>query len=145
MQVRLTNIVDIETLTTKNFIPSSGLSYLIEFDNTKILFDTGDQRKVLRNNMQLLDINPETIDKVVLSHGHWDHTFGLPEILQAREKAPILEVIAHPNAFKKRRIADLKQRIHGLLKYRTYNLGFPKLSPDLQKRVILKPITEPYK
>ena len=48
--------------------------------------------------MKLLDINPKTIDIVVLSHNHWDHTGGLKGFLKANEnKAKIY----HPTDFSK--------------------------------------------
>jgi 7,8-dihydropterin-6-yl-methyl-4-(beta-D-ribofuranosyl)aminobenzene 5'-phosphate synthase len=143
MQVKLTNIVDKYALTTKDFIPSEGLSYLIEFDEKKILFDAGDKGFILQNNMKLLDIDPETIDKLVLSHGHYDHTFGIESLLKARKNAPPLEIIAHPLSFKQRRIGNLLVRTLAYLKYKMRNFGFPELPEELQSRYIQKPVTEP--
>lgn len=57
-----------------------GFSCLIE-GNEKILFDTGWDGNILIYNMQKFGINPEDIDKIVISHDHWDHTGGLPFIL----------------------------------------------------------------
>ncbi|HKJ80028.1 MAG TPA: MBL fold metallo-hydrolase, partial [Prolixibacteraceae bacterium] len=61
----------------RNFQAEHGLSYLIEIDGEKILFDTG-HSDVYLNNAKKLRINiQKSVEKIVLSHGHWDHTFGL--------------------------------------------------------------------
>jgi len=144
MQVKLTNIVDNETIKNSDLIPSSGLSYLFEADNRKILFDTGDHGIILLNNMHSLDIDPKSIDSVILSHGHWDHTFGIKALMVAREEAPVLNIISHPNAIKKRRIAKFPLRILALLTRRWYNLGFPKLTDEIKEKLNFILVTEPH-
>lgn len=47
----------------------------------KILVDFGYTPAALLNNMSLLGIGPETIDAMVLSHGHYDHFGGLDGFL----------------------------------------------------------------
>jgi len=73
-----------------------GFSCLIE-NKEKILFDTGDSGKKLIYNIKQLNVVPETIDKVVISHNHWDHTGGLKEFLKANNKAQVF----HPKSFSK--------------------------------------------
>jgi 7,8-dihydropterin-6-yl-methyl-4-(beta-D-ribofuranosyl)aminobenzene 5'-phosphate synthase len=79
-----------------------GFSALIEKDGQKILFDTG-QGMTLANNAQVLRINLAEIKTVVLSHGHYDHTGGLPAVLHPSRG---MEVIAHPDIFA-RKYAEL--------------------------------------
>ena len=145
MQVKLSNIVDNTVVENSDFIPSSGLSYILEFEDKKVLFDTGDQGFVLMHNMKLLNIDPKSIDCVILSHGHWDHTFGIESLMNARGDASVLDIIAHPNSFKKRRIAKRWTRFTTLLKYRSYNLGFPKLSNKILEKLNFIEIIEPHK
>jgi len=71
-----------------------GLSYLIEHDNKKILWDTGHSDVFLRN-AEKLNINLDEVETVVLSHGHWDHGNGLKHL-----KGKVL--LTHPNSFIKR-------------------------------------------
>ena len=71
-----------------------GISILIEIDNLKILLDTGASTPVVYN-APLLGVDLSTIDKIVLSHGHSDHTGGLREVLLSRGGKKV-EVIAHP-------------------------------------------------
>ncbi len=59
-----------------------GLSFLI---NNSILFDTGEKGNWLIENMQKLKINLDTIEAVVISHDHWDHTGGLWDILKLKK------------------------------------------------------------
>jgi len=59
-----------------------GFSCLISNDSEKILFDTGAGSKALLYNMNKLNINPNEIDKVVISHRHFDHTGGLKGFLR---------------------------------------------------------------
>ena len=66
----------------EGFSSGWGFSCLIEADNKKILFDTGDEPTGLLSNMKKLDINPKDIDTVVISHNHWDHTGGLQGFLK---------------------------------------------------------------
>jgi 7,8-dihydropterin-6-yl-methyl-4-(beta-D-ribofuranosyl)aminobenzene 5'-phosphate synthase len=81
-----------------NLIAEQGLSILIDTPHEKILFDTGQTEAFLKNAKQL-NINMSTIRKVILSHGHYDHTGGLSSLLQ--ETTP-LEVFCHPNLFNKK-------------------------------------------
>jgi len=75
-----------------------GLSFLLQINGLQILFDTGQSDKLI-SNAQQLNIQLEDIDYVILSHGHYDHTGGLPAFLNINSKA---KVIIHPLAFKQR-------------------------------------------
>jgi 7,8-dihydropterin-6-yl-methyl-4-(beta-D-ribofuranosyl)aminobenzene 5'-phosphate synthase len=84
-----------ENTASKNFLAEHGLSYLIEIDDQKILFDTGHSDVFLKNaSMMGIDIEKET-ETVILSHGHWDHGNGLRYIKNKK-------LIAHPDAFIRR-------------------------------------------
>jgi 7,8-dihydropterin-6-yl-methyl-4-(beta-D-ribofuranosyl)aminobenzene 5'-phosphate synthase len=71
-----------------------GLSFHIVNNGETILFDTG-QGLVLENNMKVLGKNLSEIDKVVLSHGHYDHTGGLGALAEAGK----FELFSHPASF----------------------------------------------
>jgi len=60
---------------------SWGFFCLIEGLNKTILFDTGGNGSILLSNMQQLDLDVQTVEVVVLSHIHGDHTGGLGTIL----------------------------------------------------------------
>jgi 7,8-dihydropterin-6-yl-methyl-4-(beta-D-ribofuranosyl)aminobenzene 5'-phosphate synthase len=71
-----------------------GLSILVESEETNILFDTG-QSLSASHNADLMGINLKLVDKIVLSHGHFDHTGGLKTVLLSIGKE--IEIIAHPD------------------------------------------------
>lgn len=87
-------IFDKETLN-KNLHTGWGVSFLIG-DN--ILFDTGEDGQWLIENMKQLKVNISKLEKVIISHDHWDHTGGLWEILKEN---PRLKVYICPH-FSKR-------------------------------------------
>jgi len=72
-----------------------GLSMLLEVRGKRILFDTG-AGLTLVQNARALNIDLTRVDAVVLSHGHYDHSGGLKDLLQLTGSIP---VYAHPNIF----------------------------------------------
>ena len=66
-----------------------GFSCLVEGLGKTILFDTGADGEVLLANMRRLELSPKTVETVVISHLHHDHTGGLDALLAAN---PDLEV-----------------------------------------------------
>lgn len=103
--MKLTVLVDNNTEIDRYFYGEPGVSYLIETEGKKILFDVGYSDIFIKNANKmgetLLDL-----DYVVLSHGHNDHTWGLSHLNELyskqnrnfeKNKTPIL--IAHKNIF----------------------------------------------
>lgn len=101
MGIRIT-ILSENTATMGDFLAEWGLSILVETEKVNILLDTGKSISASYNT-DALDIDLSRIDKIVLSHGHYDHTGGLRQILSRIGKE--VEVIAHPDiwAIKYRR------------------------------------------
>jgi len=66
-----------------------GYSALIEYGGKRILFDTGGQYGVFAENVRKLKIDLKSLDFVVLSHRHGDHTSGLAYVLQQNPKVKI--------------------------------------------------------
>ncbi|MGE5398520.1 MAG: MBL fold metallo-hydrolase [Chitinophagales bacterium] len=58
-----------------------GLGILVKVDNHGILFDTGLDDGLVKN-MKFMRIDPDEIEKIVISHGHFDHTNGLLSVLE---------------------------------------------------------------
>ena len=83
-KLKITILYD-NTAWDQNLIPDWGFSCLVESDDQKILFDTGGKTDILAGNMKKLGIDPFQIDAVFISHDHWDHTGGLPAILEKNQ------------------------------------------------------------
>lgn len=85
-------------------IAENGLSLLIRVTRgeheTTILFDAGLTPTALLHNLATLNIDVNSIDQIVLSHGHPDHYGGIEGVL--RERASELTVVTHPDAFSPR-------------------------------------------
>ncbi|OGP99406.1 MAG: MBL fold metallo-hydrolase [Deltaproteobacteria bacterium RBG_19FT_COMBO_46_12] len=81
-----------------------GFSAFIETERGNYLFDTGNSHSIVPNSLTLSK-DLKSIKKIFLSHGHYDHTGGLPEVLKLRGK---VDVHAHPHVFLDR-IAVLKE------------------------------------
>lgn len=77
------------------FLAEYALSILVEVDGLKILFDTGLDTSAV-HNARLLGIDLGSVDKIVLSHAHEDHTGGLRDVLR---ETGVVEVIAHPDVW----------------------------------------------
>ena len=56
---------------------SSGNSLFIESDNTRVLIDCGVSSKKVEEALNLLEVDPSTIDAILITHEHSDHIRGL--------------------------------------------------------------------
>ena len=95
--LRFTILVD-DSAGDPDLQSAHGLSVWIEADHLRVLFDTGPGAIAL-DNARRLGLEPAEIDAVAISHGHNDHTGGLPETLAACQKA---QLFLHPAALRER-------------------------------------------
>jgi len=77
-----------------------GLSTLIVGTEKNILFDTGGDDSLLLSNMKKLAVEPDSIDAVVLSHIHGDHTGGLNTILEIKPQITVYLPESFPKKMK---------------------------------------------
>lgn len=88
-----------------------GLSFFIEVDNKKLIFDTGKTDAFLKN-AEKLQINLNEVDTVILSHGHYDHTGGVKSLVN--EFGNSFSVYAHEDIFvKKYRVENESRQFLG--------------------------------
>jgi len=98
MKARITVLSENSVIKPGGCIGEHGFSALVEKGDEKVLFDTG-QGYALVHNARVLGIDLASIKKVVLSHGHNDHTGGLAEFLKVGGNR---DVYAHPGIFSAR-------------------------------------------
>ncbi len=84
------------------FLGQHGISILAEAivngRKYKVLFDTGTSHEPVLHNANLLKAGLNDVNYVVISHSHYDHTGGLPGLLETLPSG--IPVVAHPEIFK---------------------------------------------
>jgi len=96
MAFRITTLSE-NTARMGDFLGEWGLSMLVETDEATILLDVGKGFSTTYN-ADSLGIDLRKVYKIVLSHGHYDHTGGLREVLRRMKKQ--VEIIAHPDIWQ---------------------------------------------
>ncbi|MBN6045010.1 MBL fold metallo-hydrolase [Citrobacter sp. ku-bf4] len=101
--MKLTILVDNNTYIDRYLTGEPGVCYFIECSGLKLLFDVG-YSDIFLKNAQILGLDLTHIDKIVLSHGHNDHTWGLNHLFQHYDRLPSpppkkVDIVAHPAAF----------------------------------------------
>lgn len=75
-------------LEREGLMNAHGISFYIETEKKKILFDFGPDDS-FRKNSEILGIDLKEVDLAILSHGHRDHGGGLSEFLHYNKKAKV--------------------------------------------------------
>ena len=118
--MRLTVIFENHAGYRKGLFGYHGFCALVEHNGKKVLVDTGTDGEVLLRNMEALNVSPEDIDALFITHGHYDHTGGMKAFLEARGRE--IDVYAHPGIFQ-RRVA---------LKPKLREIGIPFIREELE-------------
>lgn len=82
--VKLTCVYDEGSVVNTSLIGAKGTSFLVESDGRRVLFDTGLRDRYLIHNMEFLEIDPDSIDAVVISQGVPDNCRALEGLLDER-------------------------------------------------------------
>jgi len=93
MPIKITTLSE-NTAAFAGLLAEHGLSVLVETDEANVLLDTGLSISVA-NNVEALGVDLKKVDKIVISHGHHDHTGGLRDVLRKIRKK--VDVIGHPD------------------------------------------------
>lgn len=105
----ITTLVE-NTVNTRELLAEHGLSFYIQAGGKNILLDAG-QTQVLRQNASKLGLSLESLDAIVLSHGHYDHNGGLREILPLATQA---RLFLHPEALNPKYTRDKDGRARAI-------------------------------
>ena len=83
-----------DNVSDRGLTAENGLSFLIQAGCESIVFDIG-QSEAVFSNAAILGIDMTEPQMLVLSHGHYDHTGGVAELLRIN---PEMMVYYHPDA-----------------------------------------------
>jgi 7,8-dihydropterin-6-yl-methyl-4-(beta-D-ribofuranosyl)aminobenzene 5'-phosphate synthase len=117
--VKITTLAD-NVVYVSRLLGQFGFSAHLEIKDNKdkkhvLVFDTGSNKNALLHNIKALKLDLTTLESIVLSHGHYDHTSATVEI--AKKARGKVKVYAHPNAFQpKYKIKKGKKEPHGMPK-----------------------------
>lgn len=126
--MKLRVLIDNNTYIDQYYLGEPALSYFIETENYRILFDTGYSDTFLYN-AEKMGIDLGSLTHIVLSHGHNDHTGGLA-YLKERFDLKQVELVAHPGCFGEREAAE-------------GNIGAPLTEEEMQRLCRMKLGREP--
>ena len=97
-----------DTAPYRGHLGEHGFSLLLEGAEETVLFDAVQGLAIL-HNARVLDVEWRKIKKVAISHGHYDHTAGLPQVLSQTK----VKVFLHPQAtiprFKRTKQGEIKE------------------------------------
>jgi 7,8-dihydropterin-6-yl-methyl-4-(beta-D-ribofuranosyl)aminobenzene 5'-phosphate synthase len=96
-----------EAQTYEALIAEHGFSVMVTVTKAgrehRILFDAGTSPDGVVENMRRMDIDPGSLEAIVCSHGHFDHTTGLDGLVRVLGQAS-LPVLIHPHFWRRRRL-----------------------------------------
>lgn len=100
--MKLTVLMDNTIIIDTPYLAESGLSFLIETDDAKVVFDTG-YSSIFISNARKMGIDMTDITAVAISHGHNDHTNGLLSLgkLLKRDGSRV-PIVLHPDCLAKK-------------------------------------------
>jgi 7,8-dihydropterin-6-yl-methyl-4-(beta-D-ribofuranosyl)aminobenzene 5'-phosphate synthase len=90
----ITVTILVDNQAPPGLLSEHGFSAWVEAAGRRLLFDTG-QGPALAANADALGVDLRAVETLVLSHGHYDHTGGIPFVLGL---APTVEIHLHPAA-----------------------------------------------
>jgi len=77
-----------------------GFGTVIKTSKEILLFDTGKYSEILLFNMEKMNIDPQSIDKIIISHIHADHVGGLKGFLGKNNNVTVFIPSSFPNSIR---------------------------------------------
>jgi len=102
-----------------------GFAALVEFGGKRVLFDTGNNARTFAQNCGTLGVDLRSLDYVVISHRHGDHTSGLNHLLEVNPTVTIYTPDETYGVFGSSLFGSFYPRCHTLPRYFQYYDGEP--------------------
>jgi len=119
---------------------SWGFACLIQTPDENILFDTGGDPETLFDNMEKMDVDPQSIHKVFISHIHGDHRGGLEGFLAKNPEVTVYLPASFPGEVTEtiRNTGASYERVSGAqqIAKHIYSTGELKGSPSEQALIV---------
>lgn len=93
-------ILDDNTTTDPQLASEWGFAAVVQYAGHTLLFDTGANGDLLLKNLRQLKVDPQSIEAVILSHEHADHTGGMQTLLDTGIRPAVYVPAAFTEFFK---------------------------------------------
>ena len=123
-------LMDNNTYIDEYYLGEPALSYYIEADGERILFDAGYSDAVLQN-AKSMNVDLSRLTKIAISHGHNDHTRGL-KYLTERYDCSGITLVSHFSCFEPKY-------------YEGDFIGSPYSAREIEEKFVYKPSNKPVK
>jgi len=116
--LKIVVLAEDSVLYESSYLGQHGLSFLLEGakgrNKKRVLVDVGQNSPALLRNMEMMDVSPSSIDAIVLTHCHYDHTQGVARMLGEIGKKGV-PVIAHQDIFRLNFLTEPRFRHVGIM------------------------------
>lgn len=102
------HIVSDNVLIDQRLRPAWGFAAVIETPEMNILFDTGRDGDLLLSNMRQMQLSPDDVDLLFISHAHRDHTGGLALFMAERPDVMLCLTDSTLGSIRHRLPADIR-------------------------------------
>ena len=103
MKTKITILIENYSPVSLGLTGEHGLSMYVEYSKKCYLFDLGQSGNALYNAFKL-NKNIDSIDSIILSHGHYDHVGGIEEFLKYLNRK--INIYTPQKAFEKKYVVN---------------------------------------
>jgi len=106
---------------------SSGNCSFVQTNNTKILIDAGESAKKIGEALGSINVDPSSIDAILITHEHSDHIKGLG-VFSKKFQIPVYANLETWNAMPKQKEKINENNIH-IFNFDKFNIGDIEIKP----------------
>lgn len=106
---------------------SSGNCSFVQTNNTKILIDAGESSKKIEEALNSINVNPSSIDAILITHEHSDHVKGL-SVFSKKFQIPVYANLETWNAMPKQKEKIDENNIH-IFNFDKFSIGDIEVKP----------------